>query len=682
MTDLSAKWIWYANDFELMAYHKMTKKRRQRNDLIYPTWIMDRPEYQVVFLGYYDVPENTSFKIYHSGTITVNVNDKPWYVENPDGDIKLEKGKGTIRIYCMSETDLPCVFIDSKYVKTNEKWQAYCVDNKLTYASCSSMFTTKDYGPNEYKLKSKKLKAKTAKRINGGILYDFGRELVGTPVAKAVLDGKLKLFYGESAEEALDYKYSEICDVISVKANKKASPSDSRGFRYIFIKNPKLIEDFYVLEEVYEKNFNPIFKSNNSRLNKIYTTALYTLEVTSREFFIDGPKRDRWTWAGDVLQSEWFDFYAFFDKEIVKRSLLALIGKQEIRSNVSGILDYNFYYILCAYYYYQFTGDKEFLRKLFPRLESLMRFILKKPKKDGFLMAKNEWIFIDWTNIEGFSKINITYPVSLIQILYYKCLKTMIEFEDLLDLEHNPKYLEEIDGLKERINETFFDKELGGYYHDSAHTLKTKYGNIFAVLLDFADDEQKASIAKIMTDEAFTEIYTPYMKFYELCALAETGKLEYVIDYMDYYWGGMLDHGATTFWEKYNPDEKDVEKYAMYGRPYGKSLCHSWGAGPIFIIGKYIVGIKPLNEGFGEYLINPYLGKIHFSSKLPLNGAEISVEYDGKVLKIYSADKDGVISNNNKLDFSGLVYSKEKGGYLLDKGVNYVIKLKEDRHGE
>jgi hypothetical protein len=93
MTNLSAKWIWYANDFELLAYHKMIKKRRQRQDLIYPTWIMDRPEYQVTFLGQYNVPEKTSFKIYHNGQITVNVNDKPWFVENPDGIIELEPGQ-------------------------------------------------------------------------------------------------------------------------------------------------------------------------------------------------------------------------------------------------------------------------------------------------------------------------------------------------------------------------------------------------------------------------------------------------------------------------------------------------------------------------------------------------------------------------------------------------------------
>ena len=678
MCEKSANWIWYANDFELFAYHNMIKKRRQRKDLLYPTWMMDRPEYQVVFLGQYNVPEKTSFKIYHNGIITVNVNDKPWYVENPNGEITLEAGCGTIRVYCMAEVGLPCIFIDSKYVKTDETWLSYCVDNKMQTASTNPMFTKKNFGPMDYKLPTRKLKAKTVKKINGGMLYDFGRELVGQPVILAEKDITFNVFYGESEQEALDYKYSEVCDDISVKAHQKTIAEDSKGFRYIFIKNAKNLIDLYVLEEVYKTTFTPIFKSNNKRLNKIYSTSKYTLEVTSREFFIDGPKRDRWVWAGDVLQSEWFDFYSFFDKEIVKRTLTAIIGKQEIRSNVSGILDYNFYYILSVYFYYRFTGDLDFVKHIFPRLESLMRFIFTKPKVDGFLMAKNEWIFIDWTDIKDFGKINNSSPICLIQILYYTCLKVMMDFENRLGIEKNPKYAQEILGLKERINQVYFDKELGGYYHDSAHTIKTKYANIFAIILDFADEEQKAIISEKFTDKEFAEIYTPYMKFYELCALAESGKIDYVIDYIDYYWGGMLEHGATTFWERYNPNEIGNEKYAMYGRPYGKSLCHSWGAGPLYLIGKYIVGLSPYNDGYSEFILKPYLKDLHFNSKLPINDSEINVSYDGKWLKIYSSKTDGYLFHNEKIINEGLEFDKEKGGYLIRGGVEYKIKIKGD----
>ena len=307
-----------------------------------------------------------------------------------------------------------------------------------------------------------------------------------------------------------------------------------------------------------------------------------------------------------------------------------------------------------------------------------MEFIFTKPKIDGFLMAHDEWIFIDWVNYPNFSALNNKYPVCLIQILYYKALETMIKFEDLLGIEHNPKYAEEICGFKDRINEVFFDETLGGYYHDTAHTLKTKYGNIFAVLLDFATEEQKRAIAKSMNTAEFKEIVTPYMKLYELCAQAELGNMEQVLDYMDFYWGGMLDQGATTFWEKYVPSQKGAEVYEMYGRKYGKSLCHSWGAGPLYLLGKYVVGLSPLDSAYEEYKLKPYLSKLKFKTHLPVNDGSISVEYTGDCLKIKSLEKDGVLIANENMDVTNLVYSEQKGGYILSRGKEHVVKIKED----
>jgi hypothetical protein len=305
-----------------------------------------------------------------------------------------------------------------------------------------------------------------------------------------------------------------------------------------------------------------------------------------------------------------------------------------------------------------------------------MEFIFTKPKVDGFIMAHNEWIFIDWVNYTGFSKINNQYPVCLIQILYYKALETMIKFEDILGMEHNPVYADAICGLKDKINKVFFDKTLGGYYHDTAHTFKTKYGNIFAVLLDFASEEQKKLIANAMKSPELLEIVTPYMKFYELCAQAELGNMEQVLEYMDFYWGGMLDQGATTFWEKYVPSEKGAEVYAMYGRKYGKSLCHSWGAGPLYLLGKYVVGLSPLDSEYKEYKLKPYLSKLKFKTILPVNNGSVSVEYTGDSLIVKSLEKDGVLIANENMDVSNLEYSEQKGGYILPRGVEHVVKVR------
>jgi hypothetical protein len=59
----------------------------------------------------------------------------------------------------------------------------------------------------------------------------------------------------------------------------------------------------------------------------------------------------------------------------------------------------------------------------------------------------------------------------------------------------------------------------------------------------------------------------------------------------------MLDAGAQTFWEAYDPGEKGTEHYAFYGRPFGRSLCHAWACGPLALLSLELSGIKMLAPG-------------------------------------------------------------------------------------
>ena len=66
----------------------------------------------------------------------------------------------------------------------------------------------------------------------------------------------------------------------------------------------------------------------------------------------------------------------------------------------------------------------------------------------------------------------------------------------------------------------------------------------------------------------------------------------------------------------------------MYGRPYGKSLCHAWGASPIYILGKYFLGVRPTKAGYEEYEVRPHLGGLEWmegSVPTPFGEIEVSV---------------------------------------------------------
>jgi len=62
-----------------------------------------------------------------------------------------------------------------------------------------------------------------------------------------------------------------------------------------------------------------------------------------------------------------------------------------------------------------------------------------------------------------------------------------------------------------------------------------------------------------------------------------------VIETVAEVWGSMLFRGATSFWETIlGADDFD----------YAGSLCHGWSAVPIYLFGRYLLGVYPENPGF------------------------------------------------------------------------------------
>ncbi len=69
------------------------------------------------------------------------------------------------------------------------------------------------------------------------------------------------------------------------------------------------------------------FRSSDEELNRIWDVSAYTLQLTTREFFIDGIKRDRWVWSGDAYQSYMMNYYIFFDSQTVKNTIGFLVER-------------------------------------------------------------------------------------------------------------------------------------------------------------------------------------------------------------------------------------------------------------------------------------------------------------------------------------------------------------------
>ena len=172
------------------------------------------------------------------------------------------------------------------------------------------------------------------------------------------------------------------------------------------------------------------------------------------------------------------------------------------------------------------------------------------------------------------------------------------------------------------------------------------------------------------------------MRFYELEAMSAMGEQAFVLKEMKSYWGGMLNLGATSFWEEYNPSKTGTEHLAMYGRKFGKSLCHAWGASPIYLLGKYYLGVKPTSAGYATYVVEPNLGGLQWmQGKVPTPDGDIELNVTQTEIKITGAAGTGTMKFKSKGKPSckeGVIVDKGNGNYelMVEKEKTYVVNYK------
>jgi hypothetical protein len=236
------------------------------------------------------------------------------------------------------------------------------------------------------------------------------------------------------------------------------------------------------------------------------------------------------------------------------------------------------------------------------------------------------------------------------QVLLCKSLETMALCAEVVGNDADKaKYTDLAAALRAKLEPAFWNEEKQALVHNRENGVQsdavTRYANMFAVFFNYLDDAKKQTIKQsVLLNDNVMKITTPYMRFYELEALCALGEQTQVLKEMKDYWGGMLREGATSFWEKYNPDESGTQHLAMYGRPYGKSLCHAWGASPIYLLGKYYLGVEPTAPGYATYNVTPSLGGLKWmEGDIPTPSGKIHVYMDKKKISVKSDSGTGTL---------------------------------------
>ena len=692
-----ASWIWYPGDYEVWLSNKMQTRRTERGTFLQPFWKLDSHYVLMNFHKDFELAEPEDAKLYVEGQYNVSLDGKT--IRGYPKIIHIPAGKHRISLKVYNQANVPAIFVQGTHLVSDTSWLVTYEDKEWIDASGKTSdvsatkyllagswdFTDPAVLPSTYHLPVEEHKAASIDKKQHSMFVDFGKETFGYIKLNGIKGkGKVSLYFGESPEEAKDTARCELADKVDIdQQSGDYTFMGSRAFRYvsIYYDDNIDIDDVSMLYEYAPVTQRGSFKCSDDEINKIWDVAAYTLHLNTREFFIDGIKRDRWVWSGDAYQSYLMNYYLFFDSPTVKHTLLALRGKDPVTSHINTIMDYSFYWFLGIKDYYQYTGDKTFIQQNYPRMQSMMDFCLSRRDKDGLVQGlTGDWVFIDWA--DGLSKQG---EVSFEQVLFCRSLETMAECAKIAnDNAGAEKYASIAADLKAKIFSYYWNDQKHALVHsriDGKQTDNvTRYANMFSIFFNYLNEDQKQDVKKyVLMNNDIPKITTPYMHFYELEALCAMGEQSYVLQQIKDYWGGMLKLGATSFWEEYNPAKSGADVYAMYGRPYGKSLCHAWGASPIYLLGKYYLGVKPLSPGYKDYIIEPNLGSLQWmQGSVPTPNGDIRVYASTKQIKVSADDGLGTLrfkSKSKPICKQANIVSKHGNVYELQiqKGQNLVV---------
>ena len=458
------------------------------------------------------------------------------------------------------------------------------------------------------------------------ILLDFGTEMYGGVqlITQGIepIDGvPAKIRFGESANEAfatLGEKGS--CAHHGMRNFDVLIPPNGcsrigqTGFRFVYIEltQPDTFVRFHAVQGVCmyrDLPYRGSFRCNDELLNRIYDTAAYTVHLCMQEFLWDGIKRDRMVWIGDMHPEILAIRTVFGDCKIVEDSLMDIAKNNPLPCWPNIITNYSMWFLRIIYDWYRYSGNREFVEKLSyywkPLLEQLLPLVHENDEEKLVDTELVKDYFIDWPSWKHPESKAGAYALWAQGLFDSAKLCEMIGEEELAECCVNKA------------------KALQGVLFVPG---TVKQVTAMLQLADMADQEEAAH----SLTEGGGHGMSTFMSYYILKAVGQTADMETALAMLREYYGGMLEVGATTFWEDFDLDwlhegasikklwgdgEYDIHgdngRYCYEG--FRHSLCHGWSSGPTAFLAEEVLGCHILEEGCRKLEIKPNLGDLEWA---------------------------------------------------------------------
>lgn len=490
----------------------------------------------------------------------------------------------------------------------------------------------------------------------GYVIYDLGRLHVGFLEIEYESDSNTECkFEFDYTERLSDFQPGATAFIERLSITESLDKNKNtlflfrrRAFRYLkvsvkgggkfVLKNVRLLLDMMPYENL------GYFNCSDEKINKIWQVGRYTLHVNKKLEYESCPRNERKYFSGDGIIDALSDYYLFGDTRLTKASL-ALTEKQvdggirteKLQKDI-GLSDYPAWRIVTVYNYYYYYGDTAFVKFLFNELAACLEWMIERMNSKSLIFQHPIFTGAQYSAGLGPTAYNSSEKYlgtnPLFNALLYKSLVCMSELASVTGDSRGAYWQELANDVKEAFNSCLWNYEMKAFADDYYKDIVFQDGNSLAVLFGLCDKER----SKTVLDTVKRENHTPYgstminkdfplirgekrtisplMCTYEAEARFMNGDSDGAIDLIKRCWGTMIDKGAETFWEFCHNNATD--RWVI--------PSHAWSSGCTYLLGAYVLGIRPESKASDALIFEPYDGFEYFNGVVPAKCGNIAVK--------------------------------------------------------
>lgn len=345
------------------------------------------------------------------------------------------------------------------------------------------------------------------------------------------------------------------------------------------------------------------FQSSDSTLNAVWELCRYTIQATSfAGYYVDGD-RERIPYEADAYINQ-LSHYAV-DREFS----MARRTHEYLLVNPTWPTEWKQHSILMAWADYEATGELSSLKRCYQVLRE-EKLLLQYARADGMLATgslrdpngrTNVGDLVDWPFVErdeyDFCDIN-----TVVNAFHYRTLICMAQLAAAIgETADAGLFSARAEQLRVRFNELLFDAQRGVYVDGEGSDHVSQHGNLFPLAFGLVPDSHQSTVVEYVKSRGIA--CSVYAAQYLLEGLFTAGESEHAIGLMSggglRSWKNMLNQDATLTWEAWDQSLKPNQDWN-----------HAWGTAPVNIIARYVLGVQPLEPGYGKVSIQPQLGML------------------------------------------------------------------------